>query len=119
MKITLENESVRTLRAQTCKETSGWLKNQNQPHLVFTDTVLSDGTWAEMLDLAARAPGPVNVIVISPRADLELYLDVMTRGAFDFVTELFTAPELGHVVRCAVDDAVRRRQAQAGFVSAP
>lgn len=113
LKKALENQLIQTDRARTCKE-AGWrLTSSNPPHLVFTDTDLLDGSWTDVVDLAAGAREPVNVIVVSPFVDIPLYMAVMERRAFDFITHSFTVPELNHILCCAVEDVSSRRKKQA------
>lgn len=110
LKLALENHFIWTERARSCEEATASLAGSNPPHLVFTDTDLPDGTWCDVLDLAARASLPVSVIVVSPVADVPLYIDVMERRAFDFITHSFTTAELTHILRCAVENVRTRRQ---------
>lgn len=79
------------------------------PQLVLSDTVLPDGNWMDVLDVAAKAVEPVNVIIVSVGADTSLYLDAMDHGAFDFMTDSFTVPQIVHILKCALDDIRRRR----------
>jgi DNA-binding NtrC family response regulator len=111
LKAALERESVRIYEAQTRKETARWLQGLNPPHLVFTDAALSDGTWSDILRMAQEARDPVDVIVVSSQIDDKLYVDVIQYGAFDFITPALAAPDLQHVVRCAVWNARSRREA--------
>jgi DNA-binding NtrC family response regulator len=111
LKRALESRSVHIVTAKTCLEASGWLSGPNIPHLVFTPVDLADGTWSDVLHLAARAPQPINVIVVSPLTDIGLYISVVERGAFDFIIQSFAPFELVHIVRCAVDNVVSRRKA--------
>lgn len=112
LKFVLEGLSVETRRVQTCREAEARLCETPRPHLVLTDTILPDGNWLDVLDSAAKAKERVNVIVVSRVADIGLYLDVMGHGAFDFITDSFTVPELVHVFRCAMDNAVKSREPQ-------
>lgn len=112
----LETLSVRTIRAQRCKQAADFLAMGSPPHVVLTDTTLFDSTWEGVVDLARKAATRVNVVVVSRVADLPLYLDVMSEGAFDFVTHAFTIPELVHVFRCALDDAARFRASKGELV---
>ncbi len=105
----LETLSVATQRVRTCEELETRLGKARPPHLILADAYLPDGKWGKVLDLATRAPERVNVVVVSAVADIDLYIDVMTHGAYDFITDTFTVPELVHVLRCAIDDAVRWR----------
>ena len=112
LKSVLEGLPVETRRVRTCQEAEACLGEARPPHLALTDTVLPDGNWLDVLESAAKAKERVNVVVASRVADINLYLDVMTHGAFDFVTDSFTVPELVHVLRCAVDNAVEARRAE-------
>ena len=110
LKRALEDQYIAMEMAQSFSEATVSISSLNPPHLVFTETDLPDGTWSDVVDLAARASQPISVIVVSPVADIPLYIDVMERKAFDFITHSFTAPELSHILRCAVDDIIRQRK---------
>lgn len=107
----LNNQSIHSLRATSCREARGFLQKAKPPHLLFTDTTLPDGTWADLLALARQAREPVDVIVVSRVDDVGLYLETMQQGAFDFVSAPFPGPDLAHVVQCASNDVSRRRHA--------
>jgi DNA-binding NtrC family response regulator len=109
----LEKQSVKTTWAQTCAEAFEILELGPAPHLVFTDTVLPDGTWEQVLALAGNAPEFVNVIVVSALPDIRLYIETVERGAWDFVAPPFAEIEVSHVVRCAVENVHKRRTALA------
>jgi FixJ family two-component response regulator len=81
----------------------------NPAPLVFTDTQLPDGTWADILATAEKAALPVNVIVVARVVDTRFYVETIESGAFDFVTPPFYPTDLAHVVRCACDNAIARR----------
>lgn len=115
--VALEKQLIGAERVFTCKQAADRLAGPNPPHLVFTDTELPDGTWSDVLDLTDRAAQPINVIVVSPTADIPLYIDVMERRAFDFITQSFTAPELTHILRCAVENVIRRRKERDRFAA--
>lgn len=112
LKLALEGQSIKTSRARTCREVSRRLERASPPHLVFTDTTLSDGTWAEVLSLAAKAPAAVNVVVVSRLVDVKLYVEAIERGAWDFIAPPFEAADLAYVVRCAWGNVLSRRDAQ-------
>ncbi len=109
----LEGQSVKVCHASDCREASGVLENSNPPRVIFTDTTLPDGTWADVVGLAAKAPAPVSVIVVARLVDMRLYVDVIQRGAFDFLVPPFVPSDLTHVVRCAVENVVSRSHGQA------
>jgi DNA-binding NtrC family response regulator len=106
----LDALSVGMTRARTCLEAEAEMCQTPAPHIVLTETVLPDGNWLDVLDLAAKATEKVNVIVVSPVADVDLYVEVMNYGAFDFVTDWFTIAELVHVLRNACDNALKLRK---------
>ncbi len=110
--LALERQSVKTRRARTCQEAVRLLDGVDPPHLVFTETTLPDGTWDDVLSLAAKASQAVNVIVVARVADMRVYIDTIQRGAYDFITPPFVASDLTHVVRCAVENVRGRRRGQ-------
>ena len=113
LKGVLERQSVKTTRAQTCAEALELLELGPVPHLVFTDTVLPDGTWERVLTLAGNAAQFANVIVVSASVDIRLYIETVERGAWDFIAPPFAEAEVAHVVRCAVENVHKRRAALA------
>ena len=106
----LSNQSIHPMRATSCREARGFLQKPKPPHLLFTDTTLPDGTWADLLSMARQAREPVNVVIVSRVDDMGLYLETMQQGAFDFITAPFPASDVAHVVQCASTDVSRRRQ---------
>jgi DNA-binding NtrC family response regulator len=106
----LDGLSVATRLAKTCRDAGALLAETPPPQVVVTDSVLSDGNWLDVLDFAARCREKVNVVVVSPIADVRLYLEVMDHGAFDFITDSFTVPEIVHVVRSALSSAGMTRE---------
>jgi DNA-binding NtrC family response regulator len=109
LQLVLEALSIRVARARSAREAENQLCEMPCPHLVLSDTVLPDGNWMDVLDVAAKAVEPVNVIIVSPTADTRLYLDTMDQGAFDFMTDSFTVPQIVHILKCAIDNVSRRR----------
>jgi len=112
VRVVLEELSVASARARNRQEVEARLSQGPSPHLVVTEPVFPDGDWGYVTDLAAKAAEKVNVIVVSPVADMGLYMDVMTHGGFDFITDSFTVAELVHILRVALDDAAISRQTQ-------
>ncbi|MCL5670717.1 MAG: hypothetical protein M1423_05390 [Acidobacteria bacterium] len=78
---------------------------------VFADAELADGTWADVLALAATAQGPVPVAVVSRYADTKLYLQALEKGAADFIVPPFGVYEVAHVLRCAISRRSKNRNA--------
>jgi DNA-binding NtrC family response regulator len=110
LKIALANLQIKSQAARTCGEAALYLWSQEPPHLVFTDTELADGSWKDILHLAAKALAPLNVIVVSPIVDIDLYIRSIELGAFDFMVPPFGREEVGHVVRTAEANVRRRRK---------
>ena len=89
------------------------LRETDPPHLIFMEGLLPDGTWADVVKLALGVLKPVKVIVVSRLIDVKLYVETMTRGAFDFIVPPLTRDELAHVVACAVESVLNLRRTQA------
>ena len=113
LKQALEGEAMEVCWMRNCQEASALLLGANPPHLVFTEIDLPDGTWRDILKLAVKAQKAVNVIVVARLADVRFYLETIVSGAFDFIVPPLTGFELGHVVRCAAENAFNRREALA------
>jgi len=116
LKLAREDQSVKVCGLRNCQEALPLLTGPNPPHLVFTQPKLPDGIWADVVSLALKAAKPVNVIVVGRLANVGLYLQTITGGAFDFIVPPLTGYELTHVVRCAVENTLSRRDAQASSV---
>lgn len=112
LKSALEAQSVKVCSLQSLEEARPLLTGPNTPHLVFTQPRLPDGIWADVVNLARKAPTPVNVIVVARPANAGLYLQAISGGAFDFVVAPLSGYQLTHVVRCAIENVLSRRQAQ-------
>ena len=108
----LESQSIETQSVRTCREAHQTLWGRQPPHLVLADARLPDGSWENVVLLAAGAPAPVNVIVVSEVVDIAFYLEAIQRGAFDFIVPPMSLPDFNHVIRSAVDNALRRRESQ-------
>jgi DNA-binding NtrC family response regulator len=110
LRLALEKQSINLHTAKTCAEAVLALWSSCPPHIVFTEIQLTDGNWADVLTLAAKASAPVNVIVVAPFVDVSFYVQTIERGAFDFIVPPLSEPELLHVVRNAADNSIRRRR---------
>lgn len=106
----LEKLAVATRRAKTLAEARGVLLRADPPLLVFTESKLPDGNWADVVSFSERASMPVSVIVVGQEIDTNLYASAIEVGAFDFIAPPFDDLDLAHVIRCAADNALRRRQ---------
>ena len=75
--------------AGSCSEATEMLANLNAPSVIFSDALLSDGTWLDIFDLAAEGEHEVPVIVIPRIVDFNLYLNALDEGAADFIIPNF------------------------------
>lgn len=105
LKPLLESQGIETLRTGSCAETEAALASIEPPVLIFTDTVLPDGTWADIQSVAEHLGAPI--IVVSRFVDLSFYLEVLERGASDYMVPPFREADVAYVVRGALLD--RRR----------
>lgn len=71
------------------------------PAVIFADTALPDGGWAEVVDLAKGAVHPVPVIVVSRTVQIDLYINALEKGAADFIVPPFYRQDIAHVLDCA------------------
>ncbi|MGD0126992.1 MAG: response regulator [Terriglobia bacterium] len=112
LKGALERQGMHVLHAGSHAQARRVLTGLNPAQLVFTDTQLPDGTWADVLAVAEKASEPVNVIVVSRIVDTSLYVETIQTGAFDFLAPPFVDTDLAHVVRGAIHNVIARRAAQ-------
>jgi DNA-binding NtrC family response regulator len=107
----LESQSIETQSVRTCQEANQTLWGRQPPHSVLAAARLPDGSWEDLVLMAARAPVPVNVIVVSEVVDIAFYLEAIQVGAFDFIVPPMSFADFAYayVVGSAVDNAVRRR----------
>jgi DNA-binding NtrC family response regulator len=98
----LKSLSIRVVHAGNCREASVLLKKQGVADMVFAGTNLQDGGWADVLTLAQQSKSYLPVIVVSRMLDVELYMDALGRGAFDFVTPPFLDSDLARILRSAI-----------------
>lgn len=84
------------------EEVSHVFDGGNPPPLLFTEPILSDGTWADVLDLVKERGTTSPVIVVSDQVDQKLAIEVIESGAFNYLVSPVTILELVHVVRSAL-----------------
>jgi DNA-binding NtrC family response regulator len=113
LKQALEGRSIKVNWLKNCGEASPLLREADPPHLVFTEALLPDGNWADVVKLALEALKPVKVIVVSRLADMRLYVDTMVGGAFDFIVPPMTSDELTHVLARAEESVLNLRRTRA------
>jgi DNA-binding NtrC family response regulator len=109
LKGALERQGMHVIHAQSRAQAKRMLGGLDPVPLVFTETQLPDGTWADILAVAEKAAKPVNVIVVARVVDTRFYVEAIETGAFDFLAPPFNATDLAYVVRSAFDNAIARR----------
>ena len=107
----LDKLAVTMVRARTLAEARRIMSWRNPPLLVFTESVLPDGNWADVVSFSRKTPSPVSVVVVGREFGTKLHASAIEMGAFDFIAPPFDDMDLAHVIRCAGDNALRRRQA--------
>ena len=104
-------QSVVVRPTRCCKDLAAQLAAPDPPELILTDLAVSDGTWEDVVQIAQRAPLPVDVIVVSRLVDIHLYVEAIEKGAFDFITPPFENCELSHILRTASWNVAKKRAA--------
>jgi len=115
----LKRLGMKPRRVRSLREAREVMAGAETPPLVFTDTHLPGGSWADIVTLAQNASAAVNVIVVARVVDVHLYMEALEAGAFDFIVPPFEAPGLEHVVRCAAESVLERRDAARRLAQAP
>ena len=83
------------------REASVFLAQSSVP-LVFCENELPDGGFGDLLQ--AISPARIPLVVASRIADTRLYIEAMSRGAFDFIAPPFHR----HEVERIISNALRR-----------
>jgi len=96
-------------RVRDCQEALEALEGGPVPLVVFTDTRLPDGTFEDILGLAAKARQAVSVLVASEVGNIRLYQEAIEHGAFDFLTPNIESRQFRFVFASASSDAQERR----------
>ena len=102
---------MQTIHAESRAQAQRLLGGRNPVPLVFTDTQLPDGTWADIVAVAGKAKLHVNVIVVARVVNTRFYVEAIESGAFDFLAPPFNATDLAYVVRSAQDNVIAQRTA--------
>jgi DNA-binding NtrC family response regulator len=114
VRIVLKALSISTMQARNCREAAVLLRGGTAPQVVFTDTVLSDGNWMDVMGLVPKAGQKVPVVVVSSHPDMSLYSQAMEKGAYDFLTETSRIPDIVGVLQSVLtSDAMSDRETDA------
>jgi DNA-binding NtrC family response regulator len=104
----LQRQSVKTRQVRSCTEAKEFMERGQEPDIIFSDTSVPDGTWADVLRLARNEHTAAEVVVVSRLPDTKLYMDVMQGGGFEFMAPPFSQAELAHVLQSATVEASKR-----------
>ena len=88
--------------AGSCSEARGILEGSSAPAVMFSDALLPDGTWLDILDLAMECEHEVPVIFIPRIVDPNVYLNGLEEGAADFIIPSFYH-QFTHIESCHAD----------------
>lgn len=102
LKALLEAQGIKTSQARSFAEVEPVMARVGPLALIFTDPVLTDGTWVDVVALAESGHPVIPLIVVSRFVDLRLYLDVLERGAADFLVPPFRNIDIAHVIKGAL-----------------
>jgi len=71
--------------------------------LMLTDIMMPDGSGLDLLSLARERSPHTEVIVMTAHSSIEIAVDAMKRGAYDFVAKPFATSELKALVHKALE----------------
>ena len=75
---------------------------QVEPYqVIFTEAILPDGTWRDVVDLARRVTHPPAVIVTDASADARFWAEVLNLGAYDLIAQPFATAEVRRILSYA------------------
>jgi two-component system response regulator PilR (NtrC family) len=80
------------------------VRNAPEPYgVVLSDLVMPDGSGLDLLTLAKARSPQTEVIIMTAHSTLEIAIDAMKRGAYDFITKPFATAELRALVHKAFE----------------
>lgn len=103
----LETKGLDPLFASTLGEARTILKHEPIA-VVFCQSRLEDGGFEDVLAENAKSTLNIPVVVCSPSDDSAVYMDVMSRGAFDFIAFPYSRHEIDWVLSCALRQPAAR-----------
>lgn len=83
--------------APTMQQTRARLR-QFDYSVILTEAALPDGNWLDVLHLARKYSGELEVIVTDPHADARLWSEALNLGAYDLVSQPFYEPEVRRIL---------------------
>jgi CheY-like chemotaxis protein len=113
----LDALGVQTVRTKTMRQASKLLEGPSLPSLLFTEPILPDGTWSDILDRLKKERIATALVVVSSEVDKELAIEVIERGAFDWLMYPVGVLGLAHIVRSALWSSCPRQLTLGGWDS--
>ncbi len=99
--ITLNGMGINTIEASHLSEAHSQLDKQSV-QLCFTDLRLPDGNGIELVKSIQQRQSPMPVAVISAHGNMEIAIDALKAGAFDFVSKPVDVKQLRALVKTAL-----------------
>ena len=78
--------------------------------VILTDQRLPDGEGLEILSALVQADSATAIVVLTAYGTVELAVETMRKGAFDFLTKPFAAENLKAVIKRAAQHTLLRRE---------
>lgn len=103
----LAAKGIDPIFASTVRETRNILRHEDVA-VVFCGSWLGDGGFEDVLAENAKLTPSVPVVVCSPSYDSGQYMDVMSRGAFDFIAFPYSGKEIDWILNSALPRSVSR-----------
>ena len=94
----------------SCLRNARRLLERDLVRVIVCERGLADGTWRDVLDLAAWRPHPPPVIVTSRLADEYLWAEVLNLGGYDVLAKPLDRDEARRVIGLAWDRLEDRKE---------
>lgn len=117
LKPALRRLRVDTYSIQSCEEAKHLL-DQTEPYLLFTDTMLPDGTWVDVFNLAEDAPAPICPILVMGSKEPEFRQTALDCGAYDCLEPPFDSESALQTLQRAIRFVQTSRERRARAVVA-
>ncbi len=104
LEVTLRRQGHEVVLAPGVKSAIEAIQQNPQPFpLVLTDLVMPDGSGLDVLSAAKNRSGATQVVVMTAHSTVEVAIDAMRRGAYDFITKPFSPAEMALLAQKALE----------------
>lgn len=107
MNLTTDGHAL--VQAGTLKDGLGAI-DANDFDVILTDQRLPDGEGLDIVTAVSHSDSPTAVVVLTAYGSVELAVETMRKGAFDFLTKPFSAENLKAVVQRAARNTLLNRE---------